>query len=40
MNRKWREDHQFHYGGFAVRKFLRLYRESLYNVKEKSNYRD
>jgi large subunit ribosomal protein L47 len=40
MNRKWREDHKFQYSGFAVRKFLQLYRETLYNVKRKSKNRD
>jgi large subunit ribosomal protein L47 len=40
MNRKWREDHKFQYSGYAVRKFLLLYRETLYNVKRKSKNRD
>lgn len=40
MNRKWRENHKFQFGGFAVRKFLRKYHESIYNVKRKSRNRD
>lgn len=40
MNKKWRESHQFSYGGYAVRKFLSLYREKLYNIKRKSKNRD
>lgn len=37
MNRKWRETHNFYHGGYAVNKFLKLYREKLYNEKRKSN---
>lgn len=36
MNRKWRETHNFYHGGYAVNKFLKLYREKLYNEKRKS----
>lgn len=39
-NRKWKETHQFHYRGSAVHKFLRLYREKLYNVKRKQRNRE
>ena len=35
-NPKWYETHQFGYGGYAVAKFLRLYREKLWNEKRKS----
>jgi large subunit ribosomal protein L47 len=40
MNKKWRENHIFHYKGHAVYKFLKLYREKLYNVRRKSQNRD
>lgn len=40
MNKKWREDHKFRYSGAAVAKFLRLYREKLWNVKRKAKNRD
>lgn len=39
-NRKWNETHKFHYRGTAVHKFLRLYRERLYNVKRKQKNRE
>lgn len=39
-NKKWNEEHKFHYRGSAVHKFLRLYRERLYNVKRKQQNRD
>ncbi|XP_055641740.1 39S ribosomal protein L47, mitochondrial isoform X2 [Toxorhynchites rutilus septentrionalis] len=39
-NRKWNETHQFNYRGSAVHKFLRFYREKLYNVKRKQRNRD
>ncbi|XP_043786638.1 39S ribosomal protein L47, mitochondrial [Apis laboriosa] len=35
MNSAWHKKHQFGYGGYAVRKFLRLYREKLWNEKRK-----
>ncbi|XP_078050461.1 mitochondrial ribosomal protein L47 isoform X2 [Augochlora pura] len=35
MNTKWRETHRFHYGGYAVRKFLRLYKEKRFNRRRK-----
>ncbi|XP_032672799.1 39S ribosomal protein L47, mitochondrial [Odontomachus brunneus] len=40
MNTKWHKLHQFGYGGFAVRKFLRLYREKLWNEKRKARNRE
>lgn len=40
MNTKWNERHKFNFGGYAVRKFLKLYREKLYNVKRKQKNRD
>ncbi|XP_076162966.1 mitochondrial ribosomal protein L47 [Ptiloglossa arizonensis] len=39
MNRKWYKTHKFGYGGYAVRKFLRLYREKLWNEKRKTQNR-
>ncbi|XP_058822102.1 large ribosomal subunit protein uL29m [Topomyia yanbarensis] len=39
-NKKWNETHKFSYRGAAVTKFLRLYREKLYNVKRKHRNRD
>lgn len=39
MNKKWRENHKFQYGGSAVKKFLLMYREQLYNVKRKAQNR-
>lgn len=40
MNKKWRETHKFRYGGSAVVKFLRLYREQLWNKKRMAKNRD
>jgi large subunit ribosomal protein L47 len=40
MNVKWRESHNFRFGGYAVRKFLLKYREKLWNEKRKSKNRD
>lgn len=40
MNRKWRESHNFRYGGIAVSKFLLKYREKLWNEKRKAKNRD
>ncbi|XP_055610220.1 39S ribosomal protein L47, mitochondrial [Uranotaenia lowii] len=39
-NKAWNEKHNFSYRGSAVRKFLKLYREKLYNVKRKQRNRD
>lgn len=36
MNNKWYKTHLFGYGGYAVRKFLKLYREKLWNIKRKA----
>ncbi|KOX75095.1 hypothetical protein WN51_13402 [Melipona quadrifasciata] len=38
-NPEWHKTHQFGYGGYAVAKFLRLYREKLWNEKRKSRNR-
>ncbi|XP_058801495.1 large ribosomal subunit protein uL29m [Phymastichus coffea] len=35
INSIWKKKHQHHYNGYAVRKFLRLYREKLWNEKRK-----
>ncbi|CAD1469800.1 unnamed protein product, partial [Heterotrigona itama] len=35
-NPEWHKTHKFGYGGYAVSKFLRLYREKLWNEKRKS----
>ncbi|XP_033338431.2 mitochondrial ribosomal protein L47 [Megalopta genalis] len=35
MNTKWHKTHHFGFGGYAVRKFLRLYREKLWIRKRK-----
>ncbi|CAL7952400.1 unnamed protein product [Xylocopa violacea] len=35
MNTEWKEKHEFTFGGYAVRKFLRLYKEKLWNQKRK-----
>ncbi|XP_074109624.1 mitochondrial ribosomal protein L47 [Cotesia typhae] len=35
MNKSWREKHIFSYGGYAVAKFRRLYREKLFLEKRK-----
>ncbi|XP_014479560.1 PREDICTED: 39S ribosomal protein L47, mitochondrial [Dinoponera quadriceps] len=40
MNTRWRKTYQFGYGGYAVRKFLRLYREKLWNEKRKAKNRE
>ncbi|KAK2581581.1 hypothetical protein KPH14_002090 [Odynerus spinipes] len=40
MNNKWHKKHSFGYGGYAVHKFLRLYREKLWNAKRKARNRD
>ncbi|KAG7212808.1 hypothetical protein KM043_013064 [Ampulex compressa] len=32
-NKKWHTKHMFGFGGFAVRKFLRLYREKIWNSR-------
>lgn len=39
-NKKWRESHVHQYGGVAVAKFLKLYREKLWNVKRRQKNRD
>jgi len=39
MNTKWIKSRNIGFGGRAVRKFLLLYREKLYNVKRKSKNR-
>ncbi|KAK1127938.1 hypothetical protein K0M31_003432 [Melipona bicolor] len=38
-NPEWHKTHQFGYSGYAVAKFLRLYREKLWNEKRKSRNR-
>ncbi|XP_026671124.1 39S ribosomal protein L47, mitochondrial [Ceratina calcarata] len=40
MNTKWKKTHMFGYGGYAVHKFLRLYREKLWNAKRKARNRE
>ena len=40
MNKKWKKDHTFRYGGYAVQKFLRLYREKKWGEKRKAMNRD
>ncbi|XP_043249391.1 39S ribosomal protein L47, mitochondrial [Colletes gigas] len=40
MNKKWHKKHVFGYGGHAVSKFLRFYREKLWNVKRRAQNRD
>nr|XP_034186866.1 39S ribosomal protein L47, mitochondrial [Osmia lignaria] len=41
VNTKWHKTHKFGYGGIAVQKFLRLYREKLWNQKRKMrNHQD
>lgn len=40
MNTKWREANKRQFGGFATRKFLRLYREKLFLDKKKAVNRD
>lgn len=39
MNSKWHKTHKFGYGGSAVHKFLRLYREKLWNMKRRAKNR-
>ncbi|XP_011196970.2 39S ribosomal protein L47, mitochondrial [Zeugodacus cucurbitae] len=39
MNTKWIKSRSIGYGGRAVRKFLLLYREKLYNIKRKAKNR-
>jgi len=36
MNKKWQKMHVFGFWGNAVRKFLRLYREKIWNTKRKA----
>lgn len=36
MNTKWHKLNMFGFGGYAVRKFLRLYKEKLWNKKRKT----
>lgn len=33
LNSTWKKTHHFGYNGYAVRKFLKLYREKLWNAK-------
>ncbi|TGZ58402.1 large ribosomal subunit protein uL29m [Temnothorax longispinosus] len=40
VNTKWHKLHMFGYGGYATRKFLRLYREQLWNKKRRAITRD
>ncbi|EFN65309.1 39S ribosomal protein L47, mitochondrial [Camponotus floridanus] len=40
MNRKWHKWHKFGFGGFATRRFLRLYREKIWNQKRRARNRD
>ena len=40
MNSRWHKRHTFSYGGYAVQKFLRLYREKLWNEKRKRRNRE
>lgn len=39
-NMKWREDHPTTFGGMAVKKFLRLFKEQKYIEKRKAHRRD
>ncbi|XP_011495843.1 PREDICTED: 39S ribosomal protein L47, mitochondrial [Ceratosolen solmsi marchali] len=39
-NLSWKEKHRFGFNGYAVRKFLRLYREKLWNIKRKNRNRE
>ncbi|XP_076249140.1 mitochondrial ribosomal protein L47 [Calliopsis andreniformis] len=39
MNNRWHKRHMFGYNGYAVRKFLRLYREKLWNQKRRARNR-
>ncbi|XP_033223976.1 39S ribosomal protein L47, mitochondrial [Belonocnema kinseyi] len=38
-NKKWKETHVHRFGGQAVRKFLRLYREKYHNIRRKEKNR-
>lgn len=40
MNRKWHELHKFSFGGYAVAKFRRLYKEKLWNQRRKARNRE
>ncbi|KAI4500447.1 hypothetical protein M0802_004409 [Mischocyttarus mexicanus] len=40
MNNKWFEKHYFGYQGHAVRRFLALYREKMWNMKRKARNRE
>ncbi|XP_053970314.1 39S ribosomal protein L47, mitochondrial [Hylaeus volcanicus] len=40
MNTRWHKRYMFGYGGYAVQKFLRLYREKLYNIKRRQRNRE
>lgn len=40
MNTKWFKTHQFQYHGHAVHKFLRFYREKLWNSKRRARNRE
>ncbi|XP_015182904.1 PREDICTED: 39S ribosomal protein L47, mitochondrial [Polistes dominula] len=40
MNKKWHKTHQFGYGGYAVKRFLRFYREKLWNIKRRARNRE
>ncbi|XP_011167091.1 39S ribosomal protein L47, mitochondrial [Solenopsis invicta] len=40
MNTKWHKMHMFGYGGYATQKFLRLYKEKLWNIKRRARVRD
>ncbi|XP_016844335.1 39S ribosomal protein L47, mitochondrial isoform X2 [Nasonia vitripennis] len=40
LNTKWKQRHLFGYGGHAVRKFQKLYREKLWNEKRRAQNRE
>lgn len=40
MNTKWHKTHLFGFGGYATRKFLRLYKEKLWSQKRRATRRD
>lgn len=40
MNSKWFKKHHFGYEGYAVQKFLRFYREKLWNTKRRARTRE
>lgn len=40
VNTRWHKLHMFGFGGYATRKFLRLYREKLWNQKRRARTRD